>query len=140
MVVSSIEGTRPILVEVQALVSPTHVRHAPPHGNRRRSERVALLIAVLEKRVGIHLLGQDVFVNVVGGVRIDEPAADLGLIAAVASASRTCRYPRTLVIGEVGLGGEVRAIGQAEMRASRRRSWASSAASYPRRTSRRCTR
>jgi DNA repair protein RadA/Sms len=117
VVIASIEGTRPILVEVQALVSPTSF------GTPRRTtlgfdpNRVAVLIAVLEKKMGVHLLGQDVFVNVAGGVRIDEPAADLGVIAAVASSFLDKPVdPRTLLIGEVGLAGEVRAISQADTR------------------------
>jgi DNA repair protein RadA/Sms len=117
VVIASIEGTRPILVEVQALVSPTSF------GTPRRTtlgfdpNRVAVLIAVLEKKMGVHLLGQDVFVNVAGGVRIDEPAADLGVVAAVASSFLDKPVdPRTLLIGEVGLAGEVRAVGQADTR------------------------
>ncbi len=117
VVVSSIEGTRPILIELQALVSSTNF------GVPRRTaigvdyNRVSLLLAVLEKRVGMHLMGQDVFVNVVGGIRIDEPAVDLGILAAVASSFKEIPIdPRTFVIGEVGLAGEIRAISQAEAR------------------------
>ena len=117
VVVASVEGTRPILVEVQALVS------ASSFGTPRRTtlgvdpNRVALLIAVLEKKMGIHLLGQDVFVNVAGGVHIDEPAADLGVVAAVASSFLDKPVDaRTLLIGEVGLAGEVRAVSQVEAR------------------------
>jgi DNA repair protein RadA/Sms len=77
-----------------------------------------LLLAVLEKRVGLHLMGQDVYVNVVGGLKVDEPSVDMGVIAAVASAFKDMPVSsRTVVMGEVGLGGEVRAIAQAEMRA-----------------------
>jgi DNA repair protein RadA/Sms len=111
------EGTRPILVEVQALVSPSSF------GTPRRTtlgidpNRVALLIAVLEKKLGLHLLGQDVFVNVAGGVRLDEPAVDLGVLAAVASSFLDRPIdPHTLLIGEIGLAGEVRAVGQVEPR------------------------
>ncbi len=117
VVIASLEGTRPILVEVQALVSPTSF------GTPRRTtlgidpNRVALLIAVLDKKMGVHLLGHDVFVNVAGGVRVDEPAVDLGVIAAVASSFLDKPVdPRTLLIGEVGLAGEVRAVSQVEMR------------------------
>jgi len=117
VVVSTVEGTRPILAELQALVTPTSF------GNPRRTAigvdfgRFTLLLAVLEKRVGLHLMGQDVYVNVVGGLKVEEPSVDLGLVAAVASALRDVPVPpRTVVMGEVGLGGEVRAVTQAEMR------------------------
>lgn len=118
VVVSTVEGTRPIMAELQALVTPTSF------GNPRRTAigvdygRFTLLLAVLEKRVGLHLMGQDVYVNVVGGLKVDEPSVDLGVIAAVASAFKDMPVSsRTVVMGEVGLGGEVRAIAQAEMRA-----------------------
>jgi len=117
VVIASIEGTRPILVEVQALVSPTSF------GTPRRTtlgidpNRVALLVAVLEKKMGVHLLGQDVFVNVAGGVRIDEPAVDLGVVAAVASSFLDKPVDaRTVLVGEIGLAGEVRAVSQVETR------------------------
>ena len=117
VVVSSLEGSRPILAEVQALVAPSKL--AMP----RRTcigvdfNRVSLLLAVLEKRVGMHLMGMDVFVNIVGGLKIDEPAIDLGVIAAVASSFREKPiHAQTVVMGEVGLAGEVRAISQAELR------------------------
>jgi DNA repair protein RadA/Sms len=117
VVVSSLEGTRPILAELQALVAPSKL--AMP----RRTcigvdfNRVSLLLAVLEKRVGMHLMGMDVFVNIVGGLKIDEPAIDLGVIAAVASSFREKPiHAQTVVMGEVGLAGEVRAISQAEVR------------------------
>jgi DNA repair protein RadA/Sms len=117
VVVSSLEGSRPILAELQALVAPSKL--AMP----RRTcigvdfNRVSLLLAVLEKRVGMHLMGMDVFVNIVGGLKIDEPAIDLGVIAAVASSFREKAInAQTVVMGEVGLAGEVRAISQAEAR------------------------
>ena len=116
-VVATIEGSRPMLVEVQALVSPSHL------GTPRRMSigldptRTSLLLAVLEKRVGLELLGDDVFVSVVGGLSVNEPAADLGVTAAVTSAFRNRPLqPGTIVFGEVGLGGEVRSIGQAALR------------------------
>jgi len=79
--------------------------------------RVSLLLAVMEKRLGLHLAGQDVYVNVVGGMRIDEPAIDLGVVAAITSSlrERPVDY-RTVLLGELGLGGEVRAVTQAELR------------------------
>jgi DNA repair protein RadA/Sms len=117
VVISSLEGSRPILVELQALVSPSS------YGMPRRTaigvdpNRVSLLVAVLEKKVGMNLAQQDIFVNVAGGVRIDEPASDLGVISAVASSFLDKPIPsRTMVIGEVGLAGEVRGIHQAELR------------------------
>jgi DNA repair protein RadA/Sms len=117
VVIASIEGTRPILVELQALVSPT------AFGTARRTtlgvdhNRVALLVAVLEKKMGLQLMGHDIFVNVAGGVRIEEPAVDLGIVAAVASSFLDKPVDaNTLLLGEVGLAGEVRAIGQAETR------------------------
>ncbi|MEA2625886.1 MAG: hypothetical protein QOD06_1931 [Candidatus Binatota bacterium] len=117
VVVASIEGTRPILVELQALVTPS------AWGTPRRttlgvdSNRVALLIAVIEKKVGLQLTGQDVFLNVAGGFRVTEPAADLGVIAAVSSSFLDRAIdPGTLLVGEVGLAGEVRAVGQVEAR------------------------
>ena len=116
-VIASIEGTRPMLVELQALVSPT------TFGMPRRTSmgidfnRLNLLIAVLEKKGGIHLGGMDVFLNVVGGLKIVEPAADLGIIAAVVSSFREMPVnPQTFVFGEVGLSGEVRAVAQGEAR------------------------
>jgi DNA repair protein RadA/Sms len=116
-VVCSMEGTRPILVELQALVSRSFL--AVP---RRTTigvdhNRVALLVAVLEKKMGAQLFNQDIFVNVAGGVHVDEPAVDLGIIAAVASSHKEKSIdPRTVFFGEVGLAGEIRGISQAEAR------------------------
>jgi DNA repair protein RadA/Sms len=116
-VVATIEGSRPMLLEVQALVSPSSF------GTARRSSlgidpnRTNLLLAVLEKRVGLELLGDDVFVSVAGGLEIDEPAADLGVAAAVASSFRNRALPaHTALFGEVGLAGEVRGASQAALR------------------------
>jgi len=117
VVTASMEGTRPILVELQALASSTHL------GTPRRTvlgldpHRVALLVAVMEKKLGMHLNGHDIFMNVAGGVKIDEPAVDLGVLAAIASSflDKPASGP-TLVLGEVGLAGEVRAIGNIEAR------------------------
>ena len=116
VVAAALEGTRPILVEVQALV-------ASAHGQPRRTtlgadpNRVALLLAVIERRAGVDILGGDVFVNVAGGVRLEEPAADLAIVAALcSSARRKAVDPHTLVFGEVGLAGEIRAVAQADLR------------------------
>ena len=117
VVVSSLEGSRPILVELQALVSSTSYAMPKRVANGVELNRVSLLLAVMEKRLGLHLCGQDVYVNVVGGMHIDEPAIDLGIVAAVTSSLREVPIERNLlVLGEVGLGGEVRAVSQVELR------------------------
>jgi DNA repair protein RadA/Sms len=116
-VVASIEGTRPLMVEIQSLVSQTSF------GMPRRTtigvdfNRVNLLVAVLEKKVGLHLGGMDVFVNVVGGLKLVEPAIDLGIIATVASSLKDIPIEANIfVFGEVGLSGEIRAVAHAETR------------------------
>jgi DNA repair protein RadA/Sms len=116
-VLCCLEGLRPILVEVQALVGTS------AFGNPRRmasgldQNRLALLLAVLEKRVGVSLATEDVYVNLAGGMTVDEPAADLAIVAAVASSQRNRPLrPATVVFGEVGLAGEVRAIPQGASR------------------------
>lgn len=116
-VLCSIEGSRPILVEVQALVS------SGAYGTARRTasgldhNRLSLLLAVLEKRAGLNLAGEDVFLNLAGGLTVNEPAADLGVIAAVASSLRNRPVrPATVVFGEVGLAGEVRGTTRAALR------------------------
>ena len=117
-VLCCLEGSRPVLVEVQALVSSAgHGALTRRMANGIDPNRLALLLAVLEKRAGLHLLGEDVFVNVAGGMAIEERAADLGVVAAVASSLRN-RPVRaaTALFGEVGLAGEVRATGQAALR------------------------
>jgi DNA repair protein RadA/Sms len=117
VVTASLEGSRPLLVELQALVTQTSF------GTPRRTtigvdhNRLALLVAVLEKKVGLHLSGTDIFLNAVGGVRLNEPSADLAMIMAVASSHLDKPIdPHTMVLGEVGLAGEVRAITQPEQR------------------------
>jgi DNA repair protein RadA/Sms len=112
-----LNGTRTVLVEIQALVAPTGF------GTPRRTalgvdgNRVALLAAVLEKKVGLEILSCDLFVNVAGGLEVDDPAADLACVAALASSFREKAIPpRTLLLGEVGLAGEVRAVSQPEIR------------------------
>ena len=117
VVVSSIEGSRPILTEIQALVSSS------PFGIPKRGaigvdyNRLLLLVGVLDKRVGIHIQGQDIFVNVVGGLELNEPAIDLSIIAALTSSFREIPIdPATVVFGEVGLGGEVRGVTSADIR------------------------
>jgi len=118
IVTACMEGTRPLLVEIQALVSGTK------YGTGRRmtqgldQNRVALLIAMLEKRAGLQLTGDDVFVNIAGGLDVDEPAADLGVVTAIVSSFKNMNVdPHTAVFGEIGLTGEVRGAMQASVRA-----------------------
>jgi DNA repair protein RadA/Sms len=117
VVTASMEGTRPILVEIQSLASGTSF------GTPRRTilgldpNRVALLAAVMEKKIGMHLMGYDIFMNVAGGVKVVEPAVDLAVVAAIASSFLDKPVAaRTVIMGEVGLTGEVRAVGQADAR------------------------
>ena len=112
------EGTRPMLVEIQSLVSGTKFGTGRRMAQGFDYNRTSLLIAVLEKRVGFQLAGDDVFINIAGGLEIDEPAADLGVISAIASSYRNLQIPPdTAVFGEVGLTGEVRGVLQAQSRA-----------------------
>ncbi len=117
VVLASLEGTRPILVEIQALVSASNL------GMPRRTaigvdhNRVSLLVAVLDKICGLHLGGSDIFLNVAGGVRVEEPAVDLAVVSAMASSFLDRPVDaRTVILGEVGLTGEVRAVSQLETR------------------------
>jgi DNA repair protein RadA/Sms len=115
VVTASLEGTRTILVELQALVAGTNF------GTPRRTvlgldhNRVALLAAVLEKKLGMHLMNHDIFMNVAGGVKIDEPAVDLAIAAGIASAFLDRSIPGgSVLMGEIGLTGEIRAISHLE--------------------------
>jgi DNA repair protein RadA/Sms len=117
VVTASMEGTRPILVEIQGLASSSGL------GNPRRTvlgldpNRVALIAAVMEKRLGINLSGLDIFMNVAGGVKVVEPAADMGIAVALASSFLDLPVPEgTTVVGEIGLTGEIRAVGHVESR------------------------
>jgi DNA repair protein RadA/Sms len=119
VVLATLEGSRPLLVEVQALVSPT------PFGYPKRTavgfdlNRLNLLVAVLTKRARLNLSSSDIYVNVVGGLRVTEPAADLAIILSIASAFTDTQVPAKLVtFGEVGLSGEVRSVGQVQRRVS----------------------
>ena len=112
-----IEGSRPLLVEVQALVSASTYGYAKRTAVGLDQNRLSLLLAVLDKRAGMQLGGDDVFANLAGGMTIDEPAVDLAVLAAVASSARNRAVgPGTAVFGEVGLAGEVRAVTQASRR------------------------
>lgn len=118
VVLATIEGSRPVLVEIQALVSRSGLAMPRRAAIGLDTGRVALLLAVLEKRLKMHLHDQDVFLNVAGGLRIDEPAADLAVIAAVASSVKGKPVAEDVVVwGEVGLTGEVRSVARAEARA-----------------------
>jgi DNA repair protein RadA/Sms len=116
-VLCCLEGSRPLLVEVQALVSTSSYGMARRMAVGIDQNRLSLLLAVLEKRAGLHLVADDVFVNIAGGMSIDEPAVDLGIVAAVASSLKNRPVmDGTAVFGEVGLGGEVRGVAQAALR------------------------
>jgi DNA repair protein RadA/Sms len=118
VVLATLEGSRPVLVELQALVSRSGLAMPRRTAIGLDPGRVALLLAVLEKRARLPLHDQDVFLNVAGGLRVDEPAADLAVVAAVASSARGRALAEDVVLwGEVGLTGEVRAVGRAEARA-----------------------
>jgi len=111
VVVPTLEGTRPLLVEVQALVTPTSFGLPRRNANGVDLQRVVLLLAVLSKRAGVNLGSHDVYVNLVGGLRVREPGTDLGLAVALASAHRDQPAdPRTVFVGELGLGGELRRV------------------------------
>jgi DNA repair protein RadA/Sms len=116
-VLCCVEGSRPLLVEVQALVSATSYGNARRMASGVDQNRLSLLLAVLEKRAGLNLMGEDVFINVAGGMTIDEPASDLAVVAAVASSLRNRPIkPATAVFGEVGLAGEIRGTTQGSLR------------------------
>jgi len=139
VVIPCMEGSRPLLVEIQALVSPT------PFGMPRRTavgvdaQRISLLVAVLTKRLGMGLAEQDIFVNVAGGLRVAEPAADLGVVTAVISSFLDRPVDPSLVaFGEVGLAGEIRAVGRAEMRLKEAQKMGFSRCLVPRRNAQRC--
>lgn len=116
-VLCCVEGSRPLLVEVQALVSTTTFGYAKRLTNGVDGNRLSMLLAVLDKRAGINLSGEDVFVNIAGGLTVDEPPADLAVLAAVTSSVRNRALREgTAVFGEVGLAGEVRGASQAALR------------------------
>ncbi len=116
-VLCCLEGSRPFLVEVQALVSTAMLGQARRTASGLDHNRVSLLLAVLDKRAGLSFVTDDVYVNVAGGMSVDEPAADLAVVAAVASSLRNRPVrPNTVVFGEVGLAGEIRATSHAPLR------------------------
>jgi DNA repair protein RadA/Sms len=109
----TMEGTRPLLVEVQGLTSPTSFGNPRRTPNGVDMNRLLLTVAVLTRRVGLRLGEQDIFLNIVGGIQVEEPAADLAMAVALASSYRDAAVRAdTVVIGEVGLSGELRMVGQ----------------------------
>ncbi len=119
VIVPTLEGTRPLLVEIQALTSPTSFGLPRRNANGVDYNRLLMITAVLTKRLRLALGNQDIIANVVGGIRVNEPAADLGLALAIASSSRNARVnPDLVAIGEVGLSGELRAVSQLDKRLS----------------------
>jgi DNA repair protein RadA/Sms len=117
VVMPSIEGSRPILIELQALVVPTNFSVPRRTAQGVDANRISLLVAVMEKRLGIHLFSHDIFLNITGGIKIEEPGADLGVIASISSSFKDKLIdPEMVVFGEVGLGGEVRGVSQSEVR------------------------
>lgn len=117
VVVCLMEGTRPMLVEVQALVCDSNFGLPRRTAAGTDYNRVNLLMAVLEKRAGVHLSGSDAYVNVAGGIKVNEPALDLGVVMALVSSFKNKSIDdKTIIFGEVGLAGEVRAVSQAQLR------------------------
>ena len=117
VVTSSIEGTRPILLEVQALVTPSNYGYPQRVSNGFDQRRLSILLAVLEKRAGVRVSATNVFVNIAGGIRITEPAADLAVCVAIASSlTEKVIDNQAIIIGEVGLGGEIRSVGHIDKR------------------------
>jgi len=111
------EGTRPLLVEIQALVGTTPYPAPRRVSNGVDLSRVLQILAVLEKRIGLNLSKQDVYVNVIGGIDVDEPAADLGIALAIITCVRdVITNPQTAIVGEIGLSGEIRGVTQIEKR------------------------
>ena len=116
-VVPTLEGTRPLLVEIQALTNPTSFGLPRRTANGVDFGRLLLITAVLTRRVGLKLGNQDIIANVTGGLRVGEPAADLGIALAIASSFRDVGVdPQTVAVGEIGLSGELRAVSQLDRR------------------------
>ena len=113
IVTSVLEGSRPLLVEIQSLVSRSNFGYPRRRAQGFDFNRLSLLVAVLEKRLGLGLETEDIFVNVAGGIKIEDPAADLAVCAVIASSFKEqVVMPKTVVLGEVGLSGEIRSIAQ----------------------------
>lgn len=117
VVIATNEGTRPVLIEIQALVGTTSYPSPRRVSNGIDYNRLLMILAVLEKRIGLNLSKQDVYVNVIGGLEIDEPAADLGVALAVATCARDVIVsPDSVIVGEIGLSGEIRSVNNLDKR------------------------
>ena len=117
VVLATLEGTRPLLVEIQALVNPTNFGYPKRTASGFDLNRLNLLVAVLEKRTKLNLSDKDIYINVVGGLKLQDPAADLAVAMAIASAAAGRKLSENLVVfGEVGLGGEIRSVRGADQR------------------------
>jgi DNA repair protein RadA/Sms len=117
VVMATLEGTRPLLVEIQALVNPTSFGYPKRTASGFDLNRLNLLIAVLERRTKLNLSDKDIYINVVGGLKLSDPAADLAICMAIASAAAGRRLDDGLVVfGEVGLGGEIRSVHSSDRR------------------------
>ena len=122
-IVCSMEGTRPLLIEIQALVSRSSFGYPQRVATGIDTKRLSIIIAVLEKRCGHDLSGDDIFVNVVGGMRLDEPSVDMGVGLAIVSSFRNKAInAKMAAIGEIGLGGEIRPVNQIDRRVTEARS------------------
>ena len=116
-VVCALEGTRPLLVEVQSLVVSTQYSTARRVATGVDYNRISVLVAMLEKRLGVQMTGCDIYVNTAGGLEINEPGSDLGIFAAILSSLRNHPLPpRTVLLGELSLSGDVRPVSQAHLR------------------------
>ncbi len=116
-VVATLKGTRPIFLEIQSLVSNSPFGNPRRLGNGVDFNRLLLMLAVLDKKAGLHMNQEDVYVNIAGGLRVEEPAIDLALCISLASSFKNKPVsPRTFTFGEVGLAGEIRGVSQAELR------------------------
>jgi DNA repair protein RadA/Sms len=135
VILATLEGNRPLLVEIQALVNPTHFGYPKRTASGFDLNRLNVLIAVLERRTKLKLAESDIFINVVGGLRLQDPAADLAVCMAIASAAATRKLDEKLVVfGEVGLSGEVRSVAASERRTKEAKKLGFSGAIAPRTT------
>lgn len=132
VVACSMEGTRPILIEIQALVCQSNFGMPRRTAAGTDYNRVNLLMAVLEKRIGLPLSNYDAYVNIAGGIKMNEPAIDLGIIMALVSSYKNRAIDEKMIVfGEVGLSGEVRAVSMPEQRVAEAKNWDLRPVSFP---------